>query len=947
MKNRTQTMNSQPSIRPGVSRALRALGGAALLGALFCAVPLRAADALIGRWIGGSTSLTNYSTYTPSGTHDGVAVGSSAGLLAWSADVPVGFTGSSLDLTANNVAVLITNTAASDSNYQTMFDQGISNRFSATFWFKASAAGAPPFAGTWVSKSGNTPYGWKSRPLSPYVDFTLRSNTGETNTSSITSNPNTFTDGAWHHVACVFDGSGAASLRKFYVDGVIQYQSNGTTNYSVNLANMSHLILGADQGDKDGVTGVQFTNAPINTFFPGLMYDVRIYNYPLTDLGVLAVKTPGGEITSKEITTFTFPGLGNATIVGTNISITVPFSTVVSALAPTYADTGASRAPVSGTARNFTTPQTYTITAIDASAKTYQVTVTKAPISAANNILSLTWGAYSSSIVGTNVTLFVPPGTPLTAINPTVTVSPFATVSPLSGTTHNFTTPVNYTVTAENGIATKTYLVTVGQANFWTNSAGDTWSTAASWDPNAVPTSAATTILNFKAAGTYTSTHDLGDGFQLNQLVLGAPTLTLDGNSLQFAGTAPEIVQSSAAAVTIANSLDLGTGTTIGGVGAGAVTLNGVISGGTLTKLNSGTLTLGGANTYSGGTIISSGTLSVGNQTALGSGIVTLAGGSAIQTVNFEGFGVGGDLANDFVLSGGLVNIFFIFSTTKDTWISGVVSGPGGFHLQGAQRGLTLSGDNTFSGGVTVDGNPNGIGLGVSHVNGLGTGALSLGAGANASLSYTGDHVVTSLTLNGVVQPNGTYGSSNSVADVADNAHFAGTGTVTVGPHNQAKLFTFVFAGLPATTINQTNHTVSVTVPFATDVTTLAPTYTVSAGATCTPASGATVDFTMPQAYPIIAGDTTVTNIYIVTVTVASPPVLIPTLTGITGPVAGVFTMVGSTDIAGNVVTLTTPSLSAPVIWTPLQTNAVPGGAFSFPVPQGAGAKAFYRLKGQ
>ena len=79
-------------------------------------------------------------------------------------------------------------------------------------------------------------------------------------------------------------------------------------------------------------------------------------------------------------------------------------------------------------------------------------------------------------------------------------------------------------------------------------------------------------------------------------------------------------------------------------------------------------------------------------------------------------------------------------------------------------------------------------------------------------------------------------------------------------------------------------------------------------------------------------------------VVVASP---IPTITGITGPVVGVFTINGSTDIAGNVVTLTTPSLSAPVTWTPLQTNAVPGGVFSFPVPQGAYPNQFYRLMGQ
>ena len=90
-----------------------------------------------------------------------------------------------------------------------------------------------------------------------------------------------------------------------------------------------------------------------------------------------------------------------------------------------------------------------------------------------------------------------------------------------------------------------------------------------------------------------------------------------------------------------------------------------------------------------------------------------------------------------------------------------------------------------------------------------------------------------------------------------------------------------------------------------------------------------------------------VNGIQVVDVGSSLPTPPIPTLTGITGPVVGVLTIVGSTDIAGNVVTLTTPSLSAPVTWTPLQTNAVPGGAFSFPVPQGAYPNEFYRLMGQ
>ena len=73
-----------------------------------------------------------------------------------------------------------------------------------------------------------------------------------------------------------------------------------------------------------------------------------------------------------------------------------------------------------------------------------------------------------------------------------------------------------------------------------------------------------------------------------------------------------------------------------------------------------------------------------------------------------------------------------------------------------------------------------------------------------------------------------------------------------------------------------------------------------------------------------------------------------PTITGITGPVAGEFTIHGTTVIAGDLVTWKTTSLATtPITWQRIQTNAVPGGAFSIPVSQGTDARAFFRLMSQ
>ncbi len=66
----------------------------------------------------------------------------------------------------------------------------------------------------------------------------------------------------------------------------------------------------------------------------------------------------------------------------------------------------------------------------------------------------------NGSIDNTNyaITLTVPKGTDLTKLTPTITLSSGATVSPASGTVENFTSPVAYTVTGQDG-QTQTYTV--------------------------------------------------------------------------------------------------------------------------------------------------------------------------------------------------------------------------------------------------------------------------------------------------------------------------------------------------------------------------------------------------------------------------------------------------------------------------------------------------------
>ena len=174
-----------------------------------------------------------------------------------------------------------------------------------------------------------------------------------------------------------------------------------------------------------------------------------------------------GPSAGKDILTFGVPALPQTVaIVGTNINWTVPYSSALTSLAPTYTVSPfAVGAPLSGTDRDFTYPQTYSVTAQNGSTKAYLVTATNAPVSSAKNILTFVFPTFTNvpAIVGTNIGVTAPYATIVTSMAPTYTVSALAAGAPPSGTKRNFTTPQTYTITAEDH-STKAYQVTVAVA---------------------------------------------------------------------------------------------------------------------------------------------------------------------------------------------------------------------------------------------------------------------------------------------------------------------------------------------------------------------------------------------------------------------------------------------------------------------------------------------------
>ena len=206
-----------------------------------------------------------------------MVVGANPETLAFSDDVPAGFSGKSLDLSANatgTVGISVDNSANTDAGYLTTFDDGISAAFSVSVWAK----GVP---GTWagfVNKRGEDGIGWQIRRSGGDTEaFTIRGSASG-NYDGVGSIA--ITDGSkWRHFAAVWDG--VSGIRKCYVDGVLDPSVNLTGDFApMNMAPGHHVGIGAREGAGTG---------SFESWFTGKVYDVRIYNYPISAEEVAAL----------------------------------------------------------------------------------------------------------------------------------------------------------------------------------------------------------------------------------------------------------------------------------------------------------------------------------------------------------------------------------------------------------------------------------------------------------------------------------------------------------------------------------------------------------------------------------------------------------------------------------------------------------------------------------
>lgn len=255
-----------------------------------------------------------------------------------------------------------------------------------------------------------------------------------------------------------------------------------TVPYGTNVKALVATFSFAGESVKVGTTA-QVSGVTANDFTHPVVYTVTA-----TDGSTISyiVMVYVASVSDDEINTYSLAGVSGTIDSGTEtIAVTVPYGANVTALVATFTTTGASvkvgnNTQVSGvTANNFTAPVTYIVTAADGTMTYYTVTVTVAAQDA-KVITSFAFSRYDSAQVlidesARNILVTLPYGIDLPYGTDVQTlVATFTTTgasikvgneTQVSGTTVNdFTSPVNYTVTAADGTSVN-YTVTVVKAD--------------------------------------------------------------------------------------------------------------------------------------------------------------------------------------------------------------------------------------------------------------------------------------------------------------------------------------------------------------------------------------------------------------------------------------------------------------------------------------------------
>ncbi len=607
--------------------------------------------------------------------------------------------------------------------------------------------------------------------------------------------------------------------------------------------------------------------------------------------------------TNTDITSFTFSEqTGDALINPTDhsVEIEVAYGTDLSNLTPTIGlSSGATISPTGS--RSFFSLVYYTVTAEDGeTTQIWTVTVSVEPNDETDiTTFTLTDQTGAATINATNhtVEIEVAYGTDVSSLTPTIGLSPGASVSPTGS--QNFSTPVNYTVTAEDGETSQVWTATVTvapndetditsfvladqtseavinttdhtvdiQVAYGTDVSGLNPNIGLSAGASITPTGS----RDFGSAVNYTVTAEDETTSQVWMVtVTVAPNEETDITSFSFTEqTGLSIINSTNHTVDIevAYGTDVSNLTPTIGLSSGAsITPNGSRD---FSSSVTYTVTAEDESTSQVWTV--NVTIAPNDETDITSFELTAQTGSAAinstdHTVEIE-VEFGTDVTNlnpTFGLSDGAsvsptgagdftnpvsYTVTAEDGTTIQNWTITVTVAPN------VETDITSFSLAAQTGDATIDATNHTINVEVAHGTNVVGMTPTIGLSSGASISPTGSRDFSSAVNYTVTAEDG---STTQVWTV----------NVTISPNDETDISSFSLAAQTGVaTINATNHTVDIEVDYGTDVSSLTPTITLSEGASISPSGSR--DFSNSVNYTVTAEDGSTTQLWTVTVAIA------------------------------------------------------------------------------
>ena len=509
-----------------------------------------------------------------------------------------------------------------------------------------------------------------------------------------------------------------------------------------------------------------------------------------------------------------------------NITLSVPAGTDLTSLTPTILHEGLFTIPNSNVPQDFSNTVKYTVYSGDWNTKVYKVNVYEA-VNPDCAITQFNFNSFSPAVIGevtpssNQIKLTVPYGTNVTNLAPTITHTGIS-ISPASGVSKNFSNPVTYTVTATDN-STQTYQVTV-------NIAKRTTKNIVTFDFEGLNPVVKGTVRT----GAQTVTLSVPYGTNVTNLV---PTITHNGASISpQSGVAQDFSNTVVYTVTAVNSgtKDFWVDVNIEPNNAKEITsfsFNG------LSPAVSGLIDENGQVIYL--------TVPYGTNVA-----------NLVPTINHTGTSISPNSGAGTNFSSPVTYTVTAadYSTKEYNVIVTVAAN--------SKKEITSFAFNGLSPAVngTIDETNRKINLTVPYGTNI----------TNLVPTYT--HNGVSATPNSGVAKNFTNPVTYTITaeDTTQKSY-----QVIVTPElNPAKQITsFKFAGLNPVVngvINESAKTISLTVPYGTNVSNLVPTI-VHTGASISPGSGVARNFTNPVTYTVTAANSTTQN-YQVTVDVEPNP---------------------------------------------------------------------------